>query len=215
MKLKLVIPNSLSDIKLSQYQKFIRTTKDSEDDSFIARQMVGIFCGIPDDIVGSIRASDYDEIIRQISKVLKETPKHKQTFKIDGIEYGFMPKLDDMTVDEKADLDSYYKDVKDLHRAMAVLYRPIVAKSNGGYSIEDYDSKKHQKLDVKLDVVFGANVFFSNLTNALLSYTQSFIKTQVAHNTEASQILEQNGVGINHTLDSLKVISQNLMKWAS
>ena len=211
MKVKITIPERLEDIKLSQYQKFLRTTKDSQDENFIVRQMVGIFCNIPDDVVGSIRANDYEGIVTQITNVLEQKPTFVQRFKKDGIEYGFMPKLDDMTVDEKADLDTYYKDVQGLHKAMAVLYRPVKHKFRDTYTIEEYKGKG--ELDVNLNIAFGANVFFSTLMKDLLSCTQSFIESQMEHNDKVSQILAENGIGINHTMDSLKEISQNLMKW--
>ena len=211
MKVKITIPERLEDIKLSQYQKFLRTTKSSQDENFIVRQMVGIFCNIPDDVVGSIRANDYEGIVSQITNVLEQKPTFVQQFKKDGIEYGFMPKLDDMTVDEKADLDTYYKDVQGLHKAMAVLYRPIKHKFRDSYTIEEYKGKG--ELDVNLNIAFGANVFFSNLMKDLLSCTQNFIENQLEHNDKVSQILAENGIGINHTMDSLKEISQNLMKW--
>jgi hypothetical protein len=213
MKVKITIPERLEDIKLSQYQKFIRTTKGSEDENFIVRQMVGIFCNIPDDVVGSIRANDYEGIITQITSVLEQKPTFIQRFKKDGIEYGFIPKLDDITVDEKADLDTYYQDVQSLDKAMAVLYRPIEHKFKDGYTIEEYKGKG--KLDVNLNIAFGANVFFSTLMSDLLNCTRNFIENQLEHNYKVSQILEKNGIGINHTMDSLREISQNLIKWVS
>ena len=79
------------------------------------------------------------------------------------------------------------------------------------YVIEEYKGKG--ELDVNLNIAFGANVFFSTLMKDLLSCTQSFIESQMEHNDKVSQILAENGIGINHTMDSLKEISQNLMKW--
>ena len=211
-KLKISIPSSLSEIKLSQYQKFIKTTKDSEDDNFVARQMVGIFCDIPDSVVGQISAKDYDDIIKTITETLNIEPKFKTTFTLDGVEYGFIPNMsEDITVDEKADLDTFLKDVKDMHKAMAVLYRPIKIKRSNGYLIEDYEAKGNG-LDVSLDIALGANVFFSTLMNDLLNYTQNFINQEVAHNPKVSQILEQNGVGITAFTNSLETTFSSLMK---
>ena len=70
MKVKVKVPTSLSDIKLSQYQKFVRTTEGKEDENFINRQMVAIFCNIPDDAIGYIKKSDYDEMVTQVRNVL-------------------------------------------------------------------------------------------------------------------------------------------------
>ena len=214
MKVKISIPTSLKDIKLSQYQKFVRTTKDSEDDNFVARQMVGIFCDLSDDVVGNIKAKDYNDIVKSITEVLNQTPQLVTRFKSKGIEYGFIPDLEDITLDEKADIDNYMKDVATWNKAMGVLYRPIKLKQGDTYLIEDYDGKG-QYLDVTLDVAFGANVFFFNLMSDLLNCTLNFIEDQVAHNDKLSQILEQSGVGINQSMHYLREISSNLTKWAN
>ena len=213
MKININVPTSLSDIKLSQYQKFIRTTKDSEDDNFIARQMVCIFCDLPDSVVGSIKANQYDDLVKDISEVLQQKGTFKSTFKMNSVEYGFIPNLDDITVDEKADLDTFYKDVQTLDKAMGVLYRPITVKTKRGYLIEDYtDEYLGQSLDVTLDIVFGANVFFSNLTKDLLNYIQRFTVEQVERNPKALQILAQNGVGITAFTNSLEEMFYDLNK---
>jgi hypothetical protein len=211
MKVKIKTPTALSDIKLSQYKKLVRTTDKSEDDSFIARQMVGIFCNISDELVGKIRAKDFDSIVESITKALNEKPKFKPRFKLDGVEYGFIPNLEEITVGEKADLDTFYQDVQKMDKAMSVLYRPITTKRGGSYLIEDYTAKE-LPLDLTLDIVFGANVFFSNLMSDLLNYTQNFIKAEVEHNPKASQILEQNGDGTTAFINSLELTFSNLKR---
>ena len=214
MKLKLTIPETLNDIKVSQYQKFHRTTKDSEDEAFIARQMVGIFCNIPDEVVDSIRALDFNEIVKSISEVLKQDPQFQNTFKLDGVKYGFIPKLDDITVGEKADLDNYLQEIKNLDKAMGVLYRPIKSETRGTYLIDDYEGSG-EGLDCPLGVALGATFFLTNLMSDLMSCTLNFIEGQMAHNDQVSQILAENGVGINQSMQLLREISSNLTKWAS
>lgn len=208
-RIKITIPTKLSDIKLSQYQKFARTTKDSEDDKFIARQIVGIFCNLPDNVVGQIKAKDFEGIVLSITNVLNQKPEFKTKFKKDGVEYGFIPKLDDITVDEKSDLDIYLTDMDKMDKAMSVMYRPIKTQTNKGYLIEDYDEEV-EGLDVTLDIAFGANVFFSSLMKDLLNFTQSFISDQVEHNPKVLQTLEANGVGITAFTNSLEETFLNL-----
>tara|TARA_R110000803_G_scaffold87668_2_gene154547 strand:+ start:375 stop:1019 length:645 start_codon:yes stop_codon:yes gene_type:complete len=214
MKVKITQPTSLKDIKLSQYQKFVRTTKDSEDNNFVTRQMISIFCNVPDKVVGQIKASDYDSIVADLTKVLELKPEFVPTFKLDGVEYGFIPELEDITVDEKADLDTFYKDIDTMDKAMAVLYRPITLKRGKKYLIEDYEGE-NGSLDVTLDIVLGANVFFSLLMTDLLNYTQSYIAQEVEHNPKVSQILEQNGVGSTAFINSLQETFLSLTKLVS
>jgi hypothetical protein len=211
MKVKITQPTSLKDIKLSQYQKFIRTTKDSEDNNFVTRQMISIFCNVQDKVVGQIKASDYDSIVEDLTKVLELKPKFIPTFRLDGVDYGFIPELEDITVDEKADLDTFYKDIDTMDKAMAVLYRPITINRGDKYLIEDYEGN-NGSLDVSLDVFLGANVFFSLLMTDLLNYTQNYIAQEVEHNPKVSQILEQNGVGSIAFINSLQETFSSLTR---
>ena len=174
--MKVTVPTSLSDIKLSQYQKFIRTTKDSKDDNFVARQMVGIFCNLTDEQVKNIAANSFDDLVNSITSVLIKEPKFKSTFNLDGVDYGFIPNLDEITLGEKVDLDSYYQDLETMDKAMAVLYRPIKIKKRDKYLIEAYTGDSNS-IDPTLDIVFGANFFFLNLMNELLNYIPNFIET--------------------------------------
>lgn len=218
MKVKITQPTSLKDIKLSQYQKFVRTTKDSEDNNFVTRQMISIFCNVPDNVVGQIKASDYDSIVADLTKVLEMKAEFVPTFKMDGVEYGFIPELEDITVDEKADLDTFYKEIDTMDKAMAVLYRRITIKKGKKYLIEDYDTDNKDSvtsLDVSLDVALGANVFFSLLMTDLLNYTQNYIAQEVEHNPKVSQILEQNGVGSIAFINSLQETFSSLTKLVS
>jgi hypothetical protein len=213
MKIKITIPTTLADIKLSAYQKYIKLSKDSEDIAYIHRLMVGIFCNLDDKTVGQLPKRSYDNIIKTVTKVLNDKSEFKEIIYHNGKEYGFIPCLEDITVDEKADLDSTMNDVQKMHKAMAVMYRPITSQRKGKYLIEDYTGKE-EPLDLTMDIVTGANVFFSSLMNDLLNCTQSYLN-RVANQTQTSQILEQNGIGINQYMESLEVTFSGLRKLAN
>ena len=194
-KLKIKIPTDLSDIKLSQYQKFIRTTKDSEDDKFINRQAVCIFCDIPDNIVGNMMQNDFNRVLKKINALLNEKPELKTKVNYNGVNLGFFPCIEDITVNEKADLDTYMNDWQTMDKAMKVMYRPIKSTYKDTYLVDDYKADG-EGIDLTLDIVFGANVFFYNLMNDLLSYTQSYINNNLVKDQKVLQILQENGVGI-------------------
>lgn len=212
MKLKLIVPTELKDIKLSQYQKYVSTTKDSKDANFMNRQLVGIFCNIPDDVVGSIRASDFNSIVNNVSVILQQKGKFVDRFELDGVNYGFIPKIEDITVDEKADLDTFLTDWETFNFACGVCYRPIKSKYKNTYEIEDYKGIK-TSLDVTLDVAFGLNVFFSSLINDLLTFIPNSIGEVLEQEPKLLQTLAQNGDGtipftqlLKETCSSLKTL---------
>ena len=163
MKVKVTIP-SMSDMKVSQYMKFLRTSEGKEDEGYINRLIVGTFCDIPDSVVNAMTKKSFDEVLGMIVSNLsqKENLPLQRIIKHNGIEYGFIPNLDEITVGEQADLSMYLTDWQKFDLALGVLYRPIKLKKGGKYLIEDY-SGKPTKLDLPLDVAFGAYFFFVNL----------------------------------------------------
>jgi hypothetical protein len=217
MKLEISIPTELKEIKLAQYQAFLKIAKDNEDEEFLNQKMVQTFCNIDLKDVAEIRFKDVLEITASLAKMFNvQSHKFINRFKLGGVEFGFIPDLEDMTFGEYTDLDSYIGDWDNMHKAMAVLYRPIKSTGlNGTYEIEKYngsitycDVMKH----APLDVVLGANVFFYNLGNELLKSTMTYLE----NNKEVQTILQQHnseivGDGIVQSMLLLKEISQDLI----
>jgi hypothetical protein len=216
MKLEISIPTELKEIKLSQYQAFLKIAKDNDDMEFLNQKMVQTFCNIDLKDVAEIRYKDVLEITASLSKMFNvQSHKFINRFKLAGVEFGFIPDLDEMTFGEYTDLDSYIGDWDNMHKAMAVLFRPITKKGiNDTYEIEKYngsitysDVMKH----APLDVVFGANVFFYNLGNELLKSTMNYLDTNKQIQTILQQHnLENDGVGILQSMDLLKATLQDL-----
>ena len=161
MKIKLNIPEKLSEMTLGQYQDWLKVSEGKELDTFLQQKIIEIFCGITLKEVMQIKASDIDRLVADISNIFVEEPKFIDRFNYAGKEFGFIPKLDDISFGEYVDLDTYLQDWQLMHKAMAVLFRPITLKRKHKYLIEDYESA--EKYDLKcmpLNVVFGSLVFF-------------------------------------------------------
>jgi hypothetical protein len=218
MKLEISIPTELNEIKLSQYQAFLKIAKDNDDAEFLNQKMVQTFCNIDLKDVAEIKYKDVLEITASIGKMFNvQSHKFINRFKLGGVEFGFIPDLDDMTFGEYTDLDSYIGDWDNMHKAMAVLYRPIKKKGlNNTYEIEKYNGSITYSEVMKhapLDVVFGANVFFYNLGNELLKSTMNYLENNKQMQTILQQHnLENDGVGIAQSMLSLKVMLQDLIQ---
>jgi hypothetical protein len=219
MKIELTIPTSLNEIKLAQYQKFLSIVKDNEESEFLQQKMVQIFCGIDLKDVASIRYKDVVEINQNINNLFTKENRFIQRFKMGGVEFGFIPNLDEMSTGEYMDLDAYITDWETMHNAMAVLYRPITNKLGTKYNIEEYkgsvtyaDVMRH----APLDVVLGAMVFFYNLGNDLLSSTINYLeKNQEVQNILNKHNSENGGDGIQVSMLLLKETLEDLMKFPS
>ena len=217
MKLELNVPTSLSEIKLAQYQKFVKISEQNEDSEFLHQKMVQLFCGVDLKQIATIKHKDVMDITKSISDMFKVKHKLIQRFKMGGVEFGFIPNLDEMTQGEYVDLDTYIVDWKDMHKAMAVLYRPIKKKAGDKYDIEDYngsitysDVMRHAPLDVAL----GAVVFFYHLGNELMKSTLTYLEENPQMQLLMSKHnLENDGDGIHLSMHSLKEMLEDLIKF--
>ena len=208
MKLKINIPEKLSEITLGQYQDWLKVAEGKEMTPFIQQKMIEIFCGITLKEVLMIKATDIDSITNEILKVFEQKPKFIKEFEIDKMQFGFIPKLDDMVFGEYIDLDTYLGDWSQMHKAMNVLFRPIIFKKNNQYLVSDYEGTgKYNLKTMPLSIVFGSLVFFWNLRNELQKHILSYLanQTEIPVSQELRDSLK-SGVGINPFTDLAKVI---------
>jgi hypothetical protein len=217
MKIELTIPTTLNDIKLAQYQKFLSIAKDNEESEFLQQKMVQLFCGIDLKDVAQIRYKDVAEITANINNLFTKENHLIQRFKMGGVEFGFIPNLDEMSTGEYMDLDTYITDWDTMHNAMAVLYRPITNKLGNKYQIEEYKGSityAEVMRHAPLDVVLGSMVFFYNLGNDLLKSTVNYLeKNQEVQDILNKHNLENVGDGIQVSMLLLKETLEDLMKF--
>lgn len=211
MKINLNIPENLSEITLAQYQKWIKIIDNEELSTFFQQKMIEIFCNADLKDILQMRVKDVDEVTAHIDNIFNEKPKFQPTFELDNVEYGFIPKLDEMTFGEYVDLDTYMGEWDSMSSAMSILFRPIKYKRKDKYLIEDYEgSDKHNLSNMPLNVVMGALVFFCNLRSELQKHILSYLKTQdTVHIPQELKDSLASGVGINPFTDLQRAILEN------
>ena len=219
MKVKFQVPASLADIPLRhyiEYQKILDANKDAQDSEFVMMKMVSIFCEVPYLDLQKLSLTQYDVVLQMLRDVFNQKPTFKNKIKINGVEYGFIPKLDDITLGEYVDLENYMKSATTYHKAMAVLYRPITLKVKETYLIEEYEgSEKYSNefLDCDLDSALGSMLFFWNLGKELLQSMKAFSEEELMKtNTANERSLDKDGGGINQSFISQMEKSLELMQ---
>jgi hypothetical protein len=216
MKIEITIPENFSDITIEQYQKFYKIAETNENGDFLNQKTIEILCNTQH--ANLIPFNEVQDILQSIEQTFKSKPRHLQRFKIDNIEFGFIPDLDKMSFGEFIDINNYIDNVEDFHKALAVLYRPITTKLKGMYLIEDYKgSEVYSQLMKKapLEAILGAKVFFYNLANELLKATIDSLQTIPAEQQEIIRQrlhLVKDGDGINLFTELHKEILDGLMK---
>ena len=213
MKVNLRIPTSLNEITLGQYQEFAKLDGKLEDthDTAIQLKIVEIFCKVPEIVVRNMKATDIAEVCEIINTMFDTNHQLINKFSLGGVDYGFIPELDDMTFGEYMDLDTFIGDNDNLHRAVNVLFRPIEHKRGARYTIKEYnpDTSDNAK-DFPLDVVLGAIVFFYSLGKDLSMVMLNSLDSKNEKALAQHLISQQSGDGLTHSMQSLKAILQDL-----
>ena len=99
-----------------------------------------------------------------------DTQEDTFTFKHKGIEYGFIPDLEQIKLGEYVDLEDYIQNAKDWHKAMAVMFRPVSQRIRDLYDIEPYKGDKRSQetaKDFPASAFITATVFFYSLSKQL------------------------------------------------
>ena len=218
--MRVIIPTDLSEIKLSQYLRYNKVIADNaNDDTFICIQMVSIFCNLTVDEVMQIPAIDFSDIVQSISKVLDQKPKLVQTFKMDGVHYGFIPNIEKISLGEHATIDTLLGNDENLPLLMSVMYRRITKKALPFYDIEPYDGDESRAVlfkDTPMDVVISSMLFFWTLSKELLNNILLHLENKAKREgVNLEEVLANAGGGINHLLElreNLESIYEKLEK---
>jgi len=220
MKLEISVPTSLEDITLGQYQHYMRIVDQNKDDSandFVNKKLVEIFCGVNLNQVESIPVVEFNKILEVLQKAFEEKFSLIRHFQLGGVEMGFIPKLDDMSLGEYVDVEASISDWQNIHKAMSVLYRPVNAKIKDKYTIAPYkpnDDIQEWMKQMPLSVVMSCLVFFYDLGIELSTASLVFLEKAMKKDktSQLKEALEESGVGINRFMDSLKETSQSLTR---
>jgi hypothetical protein len=184
MRVEINVPDSLREIRLEQYQKFVKLYDGEVTEEFLALKMLEIFCGVKLSDAYNLRYKDVDGVVQILTETLNDKPQLVRTFFMDGVEYGFIPNLDDMSFGEYVDLDTYISDWQNIHKAMAVLYRPIKEKHGNRYNIVPYQVIDAESMrQMPLDAVIGSVLFFYrlgiDLSKAMMNYLEEEQQTRL------------------------------------
>jgi hypothetical protein len=225
-QIELEVPTTLSDIKLWQYQKYMKIieqnkTEDAEDEDkindFLNMKLVEIFCNVSLRDVSRIPLTEYNKILEILNKAFAEKPKLIQRFNLLDVDMGFIPKLDDITLGEYVDIETNITGWQKMHKAMAVLYRPVNFKAKDKYDIAPYKvNEEIQELmkEMPLDVAISSMVFFYDLGKDLLGAIPKYLRDNLKKEDmqQLETHLQKNGVGINQFMHSLKEMSEASMQ---
>lgn len=215
MKVKIQVPESLREISLEQYQAYNKVnTEQNQNSNFLLHKTIEIFCNLNLQNVIKVEFNSVVKVAKMINDLFNQDVKLVPTFTMNGVGYGFIPDLDKITLGEYIDLDNTLSDWNNMHKAMAVLYRPIKDTYKEKYIIEDYKGSEgaEKYKQMPLDIVMGSILFFYNLKNELLKTILKYLNKEALMKLTIQQRedLLGSGDGITRYIDWLEEMQPKL-----
>lgn len=208
---KLDVPQSLEAISLRQYQKWMKIlTKyeenEMDDENYIKVKLLQTFCNLNVEDTYDIPLQSFDGIVNHISQLFADTQPLVRRFKITDpvdnkdYDFGLIPNFDKMTFGEYVDIDTYINDIQSMHKALAVLFRPVSNEIKDVYKVQKYKGSEvfaNVMLDAPMSVVFGVVNFIVRLQKELAKATlaSSQVKVMGELERQLNQISEENTDG--------------------
>ena len=181
-KIELLVPTDLQSIPLYQYQEFLNTFENPENmtDEEASLKMLEIFCGVKQKEGLNFKMSDVSVVVEKLNKILVTKPSLITKFTLGGQKFGFVPELSELSFGEYIDAENNLGDWNNMHKAMAVLYRPIKEEYKEQYTLKEYDGVHYAEIlkNMPTSVAVSCLVFFYALETELLNHTlNSSLKT--------------------------------------
>ena len=178
--IKIRVPENIADITLDQYVKFeaLRAREDKITEQGMIERVISLFTGMKKQDVKKLVYTDYEGLMAQIIAACEQEVEFEERFILNGVEYGFIPNLDEITTAEYVDISTIGMDFKEMHKIMAVLFRRVTKEDAfGNYEILPYKYDKaicEEMRQCPMNIVNGALVFFWSLSRELKEAIQRF-----------------------------------------
>lgn len=192
---KVQFPENANELTVEQYQRYVSI--EEGETNFKTLKAAEIFLGLPIRESLKMQSLDFYAVTNELFEMLAEEHKLQPIVKYRGKDYGFIPNLEELTFGEYIDLDSFLTDVKDIHKALGVLYRPITERVGSKYDIEEYEPNEGYK-DFPLGAGLGATLFFWTLRKELLRDTPNSLEKKEMNNPTSvfKQTSQRSGDGL-------------------
>lgn len=185
--------NSWNDVSLKELGRLLEYRKLSPTAEAI--NTINMFSDMPKDVIKKLRLEDVLGMLSILSNMEEDKDtSFRATFTLHGVKYGFIPSLEDISLGEYADIETFIKNgiENNLANIMSVLFRPIVEDNKDYYIIEGYDATTQQRrsrlfMDMSGMQVQNAMVFFCNFVNELYKTFPSYLIAKMRKQTKISQ----------------------------
>ena len=203
---KIELPETLS---IKHYQTL---TKIGNPNTF---QIISVLTGIPENELKELEPDNFNFLEKKLVPMLhvEKPSKIIFQFKHNDKEYGLVQDFFKLTMAEWVDLEVYSNGeniLDNIHKIMAILYRPIVKKLKGNkYQIENYNSndieqRAEEFLDLPLEFYLSVSSFFLQSVTIFTKVLADSLKSKNQIQTVKTRIKQK----INKMLKWIKIKPQ-------
>ena len=173
--------SSWEEVTLEKWLKLVNFNEGTKSKE--AEETIAALSNIPKKLIKELALKDVAIIMSKLAELQqKQNSSLKKIIEINGKEYGFHPDLDEITLGEYADIETFIKnDIENnMPELMAILYRPVLEKGdNGVYTIEAYDGnisiRAEEMKKMSAEQVQASLVFFWTFGKELCEILPSFL----------------------------------------
>lgn len=184
----ITIPDSWAEVNISNFQEIAALNLEDNNAKFI--EIVAILSNEDPEIIKSMDIYSFKKTVDTLQWI-NEFPSEtdfKKIITINGIEYGFINRLSDLTTGEWIDLENYLQNSnQNLHKIFSILYRPILHKFNETtFIIEKYEAESAEFRanlfleHIMISDVYGSMVFFCSIVNQSMMTIQAFLNQSMS-----------------------------------
>ena len=92
MKIEILVPESLNEITLDQYQRFVKlNNKENEGSSFLMQKMIEIFCNLDLKDIAKVKYSSVQLITNKLNKIFSSKTKLINKFTLGDTDFWIYP----------------------------------------------------------------------------------------------------------------------------
>lgn len=153
---------SMRDYSYNTFKGFMEVSNIiTDNDIELGYKILDMFYGIKRKDAKLLSIEQYELLIKKVSDTFNDEIKLQNIIIMDGVQYGFIPKFDDITAGELIDLDSLLLEDKWIE-IFSILYRPIVGEinRNGEYRIVEYTEYDDRFKDIDAYTAIAVKNFF-------------------------------------------------------
>jgi hypothetical protein len=194
--------NNWSDVTLEKWGKLVDFKKESPTEE--ALKTIRTLSDMPEQYIKALSIKDVASILSSLSDLqAEERSLLQRIIKVDGVELGFHPNLDEITLGEYADIEHLIDGgfEENIANIVAILYRPVIDKDGSSYTIEAYDGNYEERAkaikNMKAEDVQSSLLFFWTFGSALSMTMQSYSMELIAKRMKSNltEISQQDGDG--------------------